>query len=178
MKLTEKQIGILYVLVPITIYCVARFCFTPENFKINNAKVIRAKFRASKNTRLTDDGYVNYSYNGYYFENQRSDLACDCFYTGQEILIKIDSLNPESYVFIPDTFINHSVSMPKYDTFVATNFDYYPAAQCLKFDIYNRNGINKDKMRINKLLQDKPTKDTLQFITLNGDVWENFLLER
>lgn len=152
--------------------------FSVDNFAIKNPKVIRAKFDGYGG-RQGFDGYARYEYQGTkYLEKYSGGGICMCFEKGEEILIKIDSLNPSKLVFIPDTFIAYYDFKKDgkdffYDTAIAYNLNYHHFTQCLDFEI----NIEDNVFEFKKFTLNKPrnNEEKMYYIFVNGRINQGFL---
>ena len=181
--ITENHTKLGYILgiALVAFWGIVYFIPSEDNFKIKNGKIIRGIFKKYFNTKTSNKGYVDYNYNENYFYNNERFLGCLCYKEGQSILIKIDSLDPKNYIFLPDTFLLpqlpldtfYSSSLREYtsDTTEAFDLDYFPMTQCLKFNIKLKGEI----IQMEKLMRTKPNGDKMRFVYYNSDLYENSL---
>lgn len=153
------------------------YCFPEDNYEIDNPKTLYARILNYGGARNSSHAWVEYIYKGKTFKTLHiHQNVSNCFETNEEVLIKIDSLNPKKLAFIPDTFIAYyeiyeDQNKVKYDTLIAYDLDLDKHNQYMDFKVYNENR----EYNFRKLTRINFEKDSMYYIFVNGFIRQGFL---
>jgi hypothetical protein len=119
-------------------------------------------------------GKIKYSYKGKEYISDSDVAIRGCYYVGQEMYIKMDTLNPDKIKCIPDTFITYYDVQRYgddffYDTFIAYDLKKYSTSIGFKLN------IDGSIVEIEKLTNLKPKGNKMYYIVVNSYMSEGFL---
>lgn len=121
-------------------------------------------------------GKIKYTYKGKEYISDSDIGIINCYNIGQEMYIKMDTLNPHKIKCIPDTFVTYYDVQRYgenlfYDTFIAYDLKYRSYNNSIKFKI----DIDGSVYEMQKLTKLKPKGNKMYYIAVNSYMSEGFL---